>query len=151
MPSDKVKAPRRRSGVAIAAMMRTAAKFKHRAQPRGGQSNKQRDLLDEYEEQGGADTIDAEADDVIEENAMSEKKPHYQALEDANQRAAALVQSAVVAIAGRSPRPVSKQDAMLFAKHALAALREHYPRASCDDLSVMEEAAHAIEMLLKVL
>jgi hypothetical protein len=33
---------------------------------------------------------------------MSEKKPYYQALEDANQRAAALVQSAVVAIAERA-------------------------------------------------
>jgi hypothetical protein len=44
------KTPKRRSGVAVAAMMRKSAKFKHRTQPRGGQTNEQRDLLDEYED-----------------------------------------------------------------------------------------------------
>jgi hypothetical protein len=44
----------------------------------------------------------------------------------------------------------SRDDIVAFAKHALAALREQYERASVDDCCVMEEAANAIVLLLKV-
>jgi hypothetical protein len=40
---------KRRSGVAVAAMMRRSAKFKHRTEPRGGQTNEQLNFIQEYQ------------------------------------------------------------------------------------------------------
>lgn len=43
----------RRSGTALAAMMRKAGKMKHRNDQRGGQTNSQADLMEDLEDEYG--------------------------------------------------------------------------------------------------
>jgi hypothetical protein len=58
------KTPKRRSGVAMAAMFRKSAKFKHRNEPRGGQTNEQLNFIQEYQN----DLDDARAAGMIDDD-----------------------------------------------------------------------------------